>query len=127
MVTSEQLKQIQYGHNKESDPLAQLNLAIVFGEKSNLPFYYRKLSGNIPDSKTLTHLLADMKQLDFKKLKLVMDRGFYSKENINELFEKHLKFLISARISLSFIQSNLNPTLPLIFTKHPSHCHLKHI
>ena len=104
---SEQLKQIQYGHNKESDPLAQLNLAIVFGEKSNLPFYYRKLSGNIPDSKTLTHLLADMKQLDFKKLKLVMDRGFYSKENINELFEKHLKFLISARISLSFIQSNL--------------------
>ncbi len=104
---SEQLKQIQYGHNKESDPLAQLNLAIVFGEKSNLPFYYRKLSGNIPDSKTLTHLLADMKQLDFKKLKLVMDRGFYSKENINELFEKHLKFLVSARISLSFVQSNL--------------------
>jgi len=104
---SEQLKQIQYGHNKESDPLAQLNLAVVFGEKSNLPFYYRKLSGNIPDSKTLIHLLEDMKQLDFKKLKLVMDRGFFSKENINALFEKHLKFLVSARISLVFIQSNL--------------------
>lgn len=104
---SEQLKQIQYGHNKESDPLAQLNLAIVFGENSNLPFYYRKLSGNIPDSKTLIHLLEDMKQLDFKKLKLVMDRGFFSKENINTLFEKHLKFLVSARMSLSFIQSNL--------------------
>lgn len=104
---SEQLKQIQYGHNKESDPLPQLNLAIVFGEKSNLPFYYRKLSGNMPDSKTLTHLLADLKQLDFDKLKLVMDRGFYSKENVNELFEKHLKFLVSAKMSLSFIQSNL--------------------
>ena len=104
---SEQLKQIQYGHNKESDPLAQLNLAVVFGEKSNLPFYYRKLSGNIPDCKTITHLLADMKQLDFPKLTLVLDRGFYSKDNINELLEKHLKFLVSARISLSFIQSNL--------------------
>lgn len=104
---SEQLKQIQYGHNKEDDKLAQLNLAIVFGEKSNLPFYYRKLSGNIPDSKTLTHLLADLKQLDFPILKLVLDRGFYSKENISELFEKHLKFLVSARMSLSFIQSNL--------------------
>ncbi len=104
---SEQLKQIQYGHNKESDPLAQLNLAIVFGENSNLPFYYRKLSGNIPDSKTLTHLLADLKQLDFAKLKLVMDRGFYSKENINILYEKHLKFLIAGRMSLSFIQKEL--------------------
>jgi len=104
---SEQLKQIQYGHNKENDPLAQLNLAIVFGEKSNLPFYYRKLAGNIPDSKTLIHLLEDMKQFDFKKLKLVMDRGFFSKSNINTLFEKHLKFLLSARISLSFIRENL--------------------
>jgi len=104
---SEQLKQIQYGHNKENDPLAQLNLAVIFGEKSNLPFYYRKLSGNIPDCKTITHLLSDMKQLDFLKLKLVLDRGFYSKDNINELLEKHLKFLVSTRISLSFIQSNL--------------------
>ena len=87
--------------------LAQLNLAIVFGEKSNLPFYYRKLAGNIPDSKTLIHLLADMEQLEFNKLKLVMDRGFYSKDNISELFEGHLKFLVSTRISLSFIKSNL--------------------
>ena len=104
---SQLLKQIQYGNNKEGDLLAQLNLAIVFGEKSNLPFYYRKLSGNIPDSKTLTHLLADIKELGFDKLKLVMDRGFYSKANINELFQKHLKFLVSAKISLLFIQENL--------------------
>ena len=104
---SEQLKQVQYGYNKEDDKLAQLNLAIVFGEKSNLPFYYRKLAGNIPDSKTLIHLLADMEQLEFNKLKLVMDRGFYSKDNISELFEGHLKFLVSTRISLSFIKSNL--------------------
>ncbi len=104
---SEQLKQVQYGYNKENDLLAQLNLAIVFGEKSNLPFYYRKLAGNIPDSKTLTHLLADMKQLGFNKLKLVMDRGFYSKDNISELFEEHLEFLVSTRISLSFIKSKL--------------------
>jgi transposase len=104
---SEQLKQIQYGHNKEDDKLAQLNLAVIFGEKSNLPFYYRKLAGNIPDSKTITHLLADLKQFDFEKLKLVLDRGFYSKDNINELYEKHLKFLVSTKISLSFIQSNL--------------------
>lgn len=104
---SEQLKQIQYGHNKESDPLAQLNLAVVFGELSNLPFYYRKLSGNIPDSKTLIHLLADINQLGFDKVKLVMDRGFYSKDNISELYERHFKFLIAARMSLSFIQKEL--------------------
>lgn len=46
---SETLKQIQYGRNKENDKLPQLNLLLVFGEKSGLPFYYRKLAGNIPE------------------------------------------------------------------------------
>ncbi len=106
---SKQLRQVQYGNNKEHDPLAQLNLAIVFGEKSNLPFYYRKLSGNIPDSKTIQHLLADLELLGFSKVKLVMDRGFYSQANINMLYKAHLKFLLSAKMSLNFIKQNLAP------------------
>jgi transposase len=105
---SEALRQVQYGRNKEGDSLAQFNLALVFGETSNLPFYYRKLAGNIPDAKTLTHLLADLTTLGFSKLKLVMDRGFYSEANLNALFKEHLKFLISAKMSLSFVRQELD-------------------
>ena len=62
------------GVAQEDDKLAQLNLALVF-ETSNLPFYYRKLAGNIPDSKTLKSLLNELDVLGFSKVKLVMDRG----------------------------------------------------
>jgi len=106
---SELLSQVQYGHNKEHDPLAQLNLAIIFGADSNLPFYYRKLAGNIPDSKTIRHLLSDLDQLGFEKVKLVMDRGFYSQENINSLYHDHRKFLLSVNMSLKFVQKELEP------------------
>lgn len=105
---SECLRQVQYGRNKEGDPLAQLNLALVFGESSNLPFYYRKLAGNIPDSKTVKDLLADLNVLGFSKVKLVMDRGFYSEDNINALFKEHVKFLISAKMSLALIRNELD-------------------
>ena len=91
---------MQYGKNKEGDRLAQLNLALIFGETSNLPFYYRKLAGNIPDSKTVKNLLADLDVLGFFQVKLVMDRDFYSRDNINALFKEHLKFLISTRMNL---------------------------
>lgn len=106
---SEQLVQVQYGNNKESDQLPQLNLALVFGETSNLPFYYRKLAGNIPDSKTIKNLLAELDILGFSKVKLVMDRGFYSEDNINALFNEHLKFLIAGKMSISFIRKGLDP------------------
>mgnify|MGYP007111982737 FL=1 len=58
---SDTLKQIQYGNNKEHDRLAQLNLLLVFGEASGLPFYDRKLAGNIPDVTTVKTLLAEAK------------------------------------------------------------------
>ncbi len=105
---SEYLRQVQYGRNKENDPLPQLNLALVFGETSNLPFYFRKLAGNIPDSKTVKNLLADLDVLGFSKVKLVMDRGFYSGDNINALFKEHLKFLISLKMSLAFVRKELD-------------------
>ena len=60
---SETLSQIQYGKNKENDCLPQLNLLLVFGEKSGLPFYYRKLAGNIPDVITVKHLFGSLHKI----------------------------------------------------------------
>lgn len=102
------LRQVRYGINKDHDLLPQINLALLFGEKSNLPFYYRKLSGNIPDVKTVKNLLADMDYLGYSKVKLVMDRGFYSEDNINELCKNHLKFLIATKVSLKFVKTELD-------------------
>ena len=104
---SETLRQVQYGYNKEGDRLPQYNLALVFGEQSNLPFYYRKLAGNIPDVKTVKALLADLDILGFRKVKLVMDKGFFSIDNINGLMKEHLKFLMAVRTSLSLIKKEL--------------------
>lgn len=105
---SETLAQVQYGKNKEDDKLPQLNLLLVFGEESGLPFYYRKLAGNIPDSKTVKHLLEDLDILGFGKTKFVMDRGFYSEDNINGLYREHVKFLVGAKLTLKFIKNNLD-------------------
>lgn len=105
---SKSLKQVKYGKNKDHDPLPQINLAMLFGEESGLPFYYRKLSGNITDVKTVQNLLADIDFLDYDKVKLVMDRGFYSENNINDLYKKHYKFLIGAKTSLRLVNKELD-------------------
>jgi len=102
------LRQVRYGMNKDHEPLPQINLALLFGEESNLPFYYRKLAGNIPDVKTVKNLLADIDFLGYDKIKLVMDRGFYSEANINDLYHSHLKFLIAAKKSLKFVKAELD-------------------
>lgn len=105
---SKLLKQVRYGKNKDHDPLPQINLALLYGEQSRLPVYYRKLPGNITDVKTIRKLMLDLDFLKIEKVKLVLDRGFYSEENINSLYQNHHKFLIAVQKSLKFVQAKLD-------------------
>lgn len=103
------LRQVRYGRNKDHEHLAQINLSLLFGQQSRLPFYYRKLAGNIPDVKTLRKLLDDMNTMGYEKIKVVLDRGFFSAANINDMYRHHMKFLIAAKQSLKLVRTNLDP------------------
>lgn len=99
---SEGLKQVRYGKDKDCETLPQINLALVFGENSGLPFYYRKLAGNIPDVKTIRELIKELDTIGYEKIKLVTDRGYYSVDNINALYQEHLKFLCGVSTTVKF-------------------------
>ena len=83
-------------------------MAILYGENSCLPFFYKKLSGNIPDVSTVKQLLKDMEFLGCKGIKLALDRGFYSERNINELCGERLKFLMGTKLSVKYIRAELD-------------------
>ena len=51
---------------------------------------------------------VDLDILGFGKTKFVMDRGFYSEDNINGLYRDHIKFLVGTKLSLKFIRKHLD-------------------
>ncbi|GAU79116.1 IS1634 family transposase [Fusibacter sp. 3D3] len=104
---SETLSQVKKGRNKEHDRLPQINLALLFGEESGLPFYYRKLAGNITDVKTIKQLMSEFDVMGYKKVRIVLDRGFYSKKNVDLLYKNHQKFLVGVKLGLNYIKSVL--------------------
>jgi transposase len=104
---SDVLKQVKKGKNKENDRLPQINLALLFGAESGLPFYYRKLPGNITDVKTVKQLMREFDVLGYKKVNVILDRGFYSKKNIDELYRNHQKFIIGVKLGLKYVKEVL--------------------
>lgn len=101
---SELNEYIKYGHNRDKDKLRQLNLAVLFGQKGRLPVYYERIPGNITDVTTLHNLLTTFKALEVKSLHYVMDKGFYSKKNVDELFAARDKFLVSVPINNKWVK-----------------------
>ena len=104
---SDYIKAVRYGKNKDNDGLPQVNMALIFGEESCMPVYYRILPGNITDVMTIRKLVKDIDFLEIDKLKLVLDRGFYSANNVNALYKGHHKFLLAIKINNGFISGAL--------------------
>lgn len=98
----------RYGYNRDGDALEQINLAMLFGQTSKLPVYYRRLPGNITDVATLKTTIKSLDFLDFNTMHLVLDRGFYSASNVDELYWRKHKFTISVPIGRKWVKDILD-------------------
>ena len=99
---------LRYGHNRDKDGLPQVNLAMLFGQSSGLPAYYRRLPGNITDVTTLKQTIETLDFLGKTKLQFILDRGFYSEGNLNALFSKRYRFVIAVPTNRLWVRSILD-------------------
>lgn len=104
---SETLYKVKYRKDKGHNPMAEINLALLCGSLSKMPVSYKKLTRSLSDVPTLKKMLKSLEERVPGKVKLVLDRDFYSEENINALYTNHYKFLMGTRVSLPFIQQHL--------------------
>lgn len=98
---------VRYGYNRDDENLPQINLGMLFGETSLLPVYFRSLPGSIRDVSTLRNFLETASFLDMKNLHLVMDKGFYSKKNVEDLLKNNMKFTIAVPFSCEFAKDHV--------------------
>jgi len=95
---------LHWGYNRDGDSLEQINLAMLFGQNTRLPVYYRRLPGNISDVSTLKTTVKSLDFLGADSMHLILDRGFYSKANIDELYKQKHKFTIAAPVGRKWIE-----------------------
>ena len=85
---------IRWGHNRDKEKLPQINLAMLFGQQSGMPAYYRRMPGNISDVITLENTIDTLDFLGKVKLHFVLDRGFYSETNVDALLSRRYHFAL---------------------------------
>lgn len=105
---------VRYGYNRDKEDLPQINIGMVYGQQSMLPVAYRQLPGSINDVATLIHLLDMFAKLDFPKLHLIMDKGFYSESNIDALAEGGHNFTIGVSAYLKWVRDIIDEDRHLI-------------
>ena len=73
----------------------------IYSKKREEPVYYRILPGNIRDVKSLSLTIRDS---GVEKVMVIADKGFYSEDNVKELINQGLNFIIPLRRNSGLIK-----------------------
>ena len=93
---SKTIELLEYGYNRDGDSLPQANLSITMDKDTGIPVMYDIYPGSIVDVSTLANTLAKLKSHGVKDGMFVLDRGFFSTENIKSLEGSGLNYIIPA-------------------------------
>ncbi len=88
---SSNIEFVEWGYNRDHENLAQLNMGVVFCHKRSLPIFYTLYPGSIVDVKTLTNCVKHLKSMGLKDFLFILDRGFFSTDNITRISQEPLK------------------------------------
>lgn len=88
---SEQLAINAKGYNPDHDYDPQVRLMYLFSAQLKQPVYFRLINGNITDAKSMSLCI---KEMNIKDVIYIADKGFFSSQNINELKEANLQYII---------------------------------
>ena len=85
---------VEFGYNRDKENLGQINMGMFFGEESKLPVFYTTYYGSITDKTHMRTMLDNGIRLGIKNAGFVMDRGFFTADNLTYLVGVTKSFII---------------------------------
>ena len=101
---SQMMNLLEYGYNRDGLDLPQINLSMIVDKEKGIPVMYDIYPGSIVDVTTLKNTIKKIKAYGVEDYTLVMDRGLFSKGNIEELLHEEVPFIMPAAMTLKSVK-----------------------
>ncbi|WP_292392267.1 IS1634 family transposase [Methanoculleus sp. UBA303] len=106
--SSQLLELLEYGYNRDSDGLPQVNISLVMDKDRGIPIQYDLYPGSIADIGTLANMLRRLKTRGISQFRLILDRGFFSQTSLAELLDEEIPFIIPPTLQLTSVKELLS-------------------
>jgi hypothetical protein len=98
-----EIEMVEYGHAKSACDLPIFNYAIAYDTNNREPLFYEKYPGSINDVSQLQFMLDKAAGYGYKKIGFILDRGYFSRGNIEHLDKCGYSFVIMVKGMASFV------------------------
>lgn len=105
---SQNISLLEYGYNRDGLDLPQINLSLIVDKDLGIPVMYDLYPGSIADVSTLKNTVKKIDAQGIKKYTLIMDRGFFSTDNIEAMVSADLSFIIPPTSTLKNVKETIS-------------------
>ncbi|WP_310604955.1 IS1634 family transposase [Anaerosporobacter sp.] len=98
------LRIVEIGHSKENVETNIFHYAIAYDTKNREPLFYELYPGSINDISQLQCMIDKTKGFGYKKIGFILDRGYFSKENIYYLKDNGYSFIMMLKGKADLVQ-----------------------
>jgi transposase len=99
---------LEYGYNRDGLDLPQINLSLIVDKDLGIPVMYDLYPGSIADVSTLKNTVQKIKAQGVRNYTMIMDRGFFSTDNIEEMVSADLSFIIPPTSTLKNVKEAIS-------------------
>lgn len=96
---------VEYGKAKDDKGLPVFNLSIAMDKTNRVPLFYEEYPGSVTDVSQFTFMVDKVIEYGYKKIGFILDRGYFSKENIRYIDENSYTFIIMCKGCRSLVSS----------------------
>lgn len=84
----------EFGNAKDDDSKPVINYSVAYDNDNSEPLFYEEYPGSINDVSQLQFMLEKAKGYGYKHVSFILDRGYFSKENIRFMDKSGFDFVI---------------------------------
>ena len=103
---------VEFGKAKDEKGLPVFNVSIVYDKSNRVPLLYEEYPGSITDVSQFTYMVDKVKEYGYKSVGFILDRGYFSKENILYMDQNNFAFIIMVKgrreLVASLVDQNRN-------------------
>ena len=101
------ISMVEYGAAKVDAGLPIFNYSVAYDVNNREPLTYEKYPGSINDVSQLQFIIAKMKSYGYNNIGFILDRGYFSKENLKFMDDNGFSFIIMVKGMKNFIHDQI--------------------
>lgn len=98
-----EIEMAEFGNAKDDKNLPIFNYSIAYDTNNREPLFYEQYPGSINDVSQLQFMLDKARAYGYKKIGFILDRGYFSRKNIEYMDQCGYSFVIMVKGLASFV------------------------